>query len=240
MINNFNKVAGYKIKSNKSVIFLYTEDKQDENKIRETTPFTIITNNIKYLGVTLTNQVKDLYDKNLNSQQGVVAHTFNPNTWEAEAGRFLSSRLAWSTKRVPGQPGLYRENLSKKNKEPNQTKTKQEAKSKPKPKQSKAKQSKAKQSKAKQSKAKQNKTKQNKTKQNKNFKSLKKETKDLRRWKDIPCSWVDWINTLKMVNFPKVMDTFNSIPIKIPTKFFTEFERPIFKFICNNKKPILN
>jgi hypothetical protein len=35
-----------------------------------------------------------------------MAHTFNPNTREAEAGRFLSSRPAWSTKWVPGQPGL--------------------------------------------------------------------------------------------------------------------------------------
>jgi hypothetical protein len=46
---------------------------------------------------------------------GVVAHTFNPSTREAEAGGFLSSRPAWSTKRVPGQPGLYRETLSQKN-----------------------------------------------------------------------------------------------------------------------------
>jgi hypothetical protein len=37
-----------------------------------------------------------------------VAHTFNPSTWEAEAGRFLSSRPAWSTEWVPGQPGLHR------------------------------------------------------------------------------------------------------------------------------------
>ena len=43
---------------------------------------------------------------------GMVAHTFNPGTREAEAGGFLSSRLAWSTKWVPGQPGLYRETLS--------------------------------------------------------------------------------------------------------------------------------
>jgi hypothetical protein len=44
----------------------------------------------------------------------VVAHAFNPSTWEAEAeaGRFLSSRPAWSTKWVPGQPGLHRETLS--------------------------------------------------------------------------------------------------------------------------------
>jgi hypothetical protein len=44
----------------------------------------------------------------------VVVHTFNPSTWEAEAGGFLSSRPAWSTMLVPGQPGLHRETLSKK------------------------------------------------------------------------------------------------------------------------------
>ena len=44
--------------------FLYTKDKQAEKEIRETTPFSIVTNNIKYLGVTLTKEVKDLYDKN--------------------------------------------------------------------------------------------------------------------------------------------------------------------------------
>jgi hypothetical protein len=46
-----------------------------------------------------------------------VAHTFNPSTWEAEAGRFLSSRPAWYTKWVLGQPGLYRETLSQKTKQ---------------------------------------------------------------------------------------------------------------------------
>ena len=44
--------------------FLYTKDKQAEKEIRETTTFTIVTNNIKYLGVILTKQVKDLYNKN--------------------------------------------------------------------------------------------------------------------------------------------------------------------------------
>jgi hypothetical protein len=47
MINNFSEVAGYEINSNKSVAFLCTKDNQDEKEIRETTPFTIITNNIK-------------------------------------------------------------------------------------------------------------------------------------------------------------------------------------------------
>ena len=53
-MSNFSKVAGYKIKSNKSVAFLYTNDKRAEKEIRETTPFTIAINNIKYPGVTLT------------------------------------------------------------------------------------------------------------------------------------------------------------------------------------------
>jgi hypothetical protein len=58
----------------------------------------------------------------------VVVHAFNPSIWEAEGGRFLSLRTAWSTKCVPGQPGLYREALSLKSKKPKQ-------KQKPKPKQ---------------------------------------------------------------------------------------------------------
>jgi hypothetical protein len=49
------------------VAFLYTKDKQAEKEIRETTPFSIVTNNIKYLGVTLNKEVKDPYDKNFNS-----------------------------------------------------------------------------------------------------------------------------------------------------------------------------
>jgi hypothetical protein len=44
---------------------------------------------------------------------GLVAHAFNPSTLEAEAGIFLSSRPTWSTKWVPGQPGLERNPVSK-------------------------------------------------------------------------------------------------------------------------------
>ena len=54
LINNFSKVAGYKINSNKSVAFLYSKDKQAEKEIRETTPFIIVKNNIKYICVTLS------------------------------------------------------------------------------------------------------------------------------------------------------------------------------------------
>ena len=48
--------------------FLYTKNKQAEREIRETTPFTILTNNIKkILGVTLLKQAEDLYNKNFKS-----------------------------------------------------------------------------------------------------------------------------------------------------------------------------
>ena len=67
LINNFGKVAGYKIKSNKSVSFPYKNDKQVEKEIRETAPFKVVTNNIKYPDLTLTKQINDLYGKNFKS-----------------------------------------------------------------------------------------------------------------------------------------------------------------------------
>jgi hypothetical protein len=66
----------------------------------------------------------------------------------------------------------------------------------------------------------------------KNFKSLKKEVEeDLRRYKDLPCSWIGKMNVVKVAIFGKATNRFSAIPIKIPTQFFNELERAICKFI---------
>jgi hypothetical protein len=52
------------------------KDKQAEKEIRETTPFSIVTNSIIYLGVTLTKEVKDLYDKNFKSLKKEIEEYF--------------------------------------------------------------------------------------------------------------------------------------------------------------------
>ena len=61
LINEFGKVPGYKINAQKSLAFLYTNDEKSEREIKETLPFTIATKRIKYLGINLPKETKDLY-----------------------------------------------------------------------------------------------------------------------------------------------------------------------------------
>ena len=64
LINEYSKVAGYKINTQKSLAFLYTNNEKTEREIKETIPFTIATKRIKYLGIKLPKETKDLYIEN--------------------------------------------------------------------------------------------------------------------------------------------------------------------------------
>ena len=64
LINEFGKVAGYKINTQKSTAFLYTNSERSEREMRETIPFTITSKRIKYLVINLTKETKDLYSEN--------------------------------------------------------------------------------------------------------------------------------------------------------------------------------
>ena len=60
-LNEFSKVAGHKINTQKSLAFLYTNNETSERKIKEAIPFCIISKRIKYLGINLPMEAKSLY-----------------------------------------------------------------------------------------------------------------------------------------------------------------------------------
>ena len=116
-ISEFSKVAGYKINTQKSLAFLYTNNEKSEREIKESVLFTIATKRIKYLGINLPKETKELYMED--------------------------------------------------------------------------------------------------------YKILMKEIKgDINRWRDIPCSWVGRINTVKMTILPNAIYRFNVITIKLPMGIF--------------------
>ena len=64
LISEFSKVAGYKINTQKSHAFLYTNNEKSEREIKESVPFTVATKRIIYLGVNLPKETKELYTEN--------------------------------------------------------------------------------------------------------------------------------------------------------------------------------
>ena len=64
LTREFSKVAGYKINTQKSLVFLYTNNEKSERAIKESIPFTIAIKIIKYLGINQSKQTKELYTEN--------------------------------------------------------------------------------------------------------------------------------------------------------------------------------
>ena len=64
LINEFGKAAGHKTNAQKSLAFLYTNDEKSEREIKEILPFTITTKRVKYLGIILPKETKDLHAEN--------------------------------------------------------------------------------------------------------------------------------------------------------------------------------
>ena len=119
----------------KSLAILYTNNEKTEREIKETIPFTIETKRIKYLGINLLEETKDLYIEN--------------------------------------------------------------------------------------------------------YKTLMKEIKDdTNRWRNIPCSWIRRINTVKISILSKIIYRFNAMPIKLPMVFFRELEQIISQFVWKYKKTL--
>ena len=65
VINEFGKVAGYKINTQKSLVFLYIKSKKLKREIKETIPFTTVTKRIKYLGINLPKETKTCTSKTI-------------------------------------------------------------------------------------------------------------------------------------------------------------------------------
>ena len=64
LISEFSKVVEYKINTQKSLAFLFTNNEKSERVIKESIPFTIATKRIKYLGIKLPKETKELYTEN--------------------------------------------------------------------------------------------------------------------------------------------------------------------------------
>ena len=80
LINEFGNIVGYKINTEKSVAFLYTNNERSQREIEETIPFLITSKIIKYLEINLPREAKELYSKNFKMLMKETGD--NTNRWK--------------------------------------------------------------------------------------------------------------------------------------------------------------
>ena len=79
LTNKYSKMTGYKINTQKPLAFLYSNNEKSEREIKEAIPFTIATKRIKYLGINLPKETKDLYAENYKTLMKKIKD--NTNRW---------------------------------------------------------------------------------------------------------------------------------------------------------------
>ena len=77
LISEFSRVAGSKINIQKSLAFLYNNNEKSEREIKESIPFTIATKRIKYLGLNLFKNTKELYTQNYKTLMKEIKDDIN-------------------------------------------------------------------------------------------------------------------------------------------------------------------
>ena len=77
LISEFSKVAGYKTNTQKSLPFLYSNNEKSEREIKESILFTIATKRIKYLGINLHKETKELYTENYKTLMKEIKDDIN-------------------------------------------------------------------------------------------------------------------------------------------------------------------
>ena len=83
LIHEFGKVTGYKVNTQKSMAFLYTNHERSEREIKEAILFTISSKRIKYLGINFPKETKDLYSENYKTLMKEIKDDTNRWTYHA-------------------------------------------------------------------------------------------------------------------------------------------------------------